>query len=98
LTEVIGDDGKATGDHTAMVRFQDKDKDGKSIVVKLPVPEAVKRMKELPEDFGYLFEAHTKGGVGGASGQPGQKVDIKNMSTEQYLKARKENPSLIYGK
>lgn len=98
LVEVVGEDGKGTGDYTAMVRFQDKDKDGKSITTKLPIPDVVKRMKELPEDFGYLFQAHTQGGVGGASGQPGKKVDISKMTTEQYIKARKENPSLIYGK
>lgn len=40
-------------------------KDNETIVVQIPVKEALKRMKEQPTVFGNLFESDAKGGLGG---------------------------------
>jgi Small-conductance mechanosensitive channel len=88
-------DGKPSGDFTAMVKFPDSDKDGKSIVVDLSVPDAVKRMKELPEEYGYLFEAPAGGGVGGGSGTPGKKKGVADLSTAEYIEARKKDRKAV---
>jgi hypothetical protein len=91
LVEAKDDDGKGTGDFTAMVKFPDQDKDGKPITTEFTVPDAVKRMKELPEEYGYLFEAPNGGGLGGQSGTAGKKKGLKDMTTAEYLEARKKN-------
>lgn len=68
ITEVLGDDGKPTGQFVPKVKFADKDKDGKAIELDLTIEESVKRMKELPERFGNLFESDSTGGLGGLGG------------------------------
>lgn len=95
LVPDVGDDGKPTGTHTAKVRFQDVDKGGKPIVVDYTIPEAVKRMKEKPEEYGNLFRATTTGGTGTVSGTPGRKPNVATMSMDEYMAARKANPSAV---
>lgn len=91
LVEVQDDDGKGTGDYTAMVKFPDHTKEGKPFTADLTVPEAIKRMKELPEEYGYLFQAPGGGGLGGQSGVPGKKRDASKMSTAEWMEARKKD-------
>jgi len=98
LVEDVDEDGKKTGTFTAKVKLVSKDsKTGKPIVLDLPVPDAFKAMKEQPEEYGYLFEAHTKGGLGSQSGTPGKKPNVAKMSTAEYIEARRKNPNLVYG-
>lgn len=70
LVEVLDDDGKSTGKWTPKVKFPDE-KDGKPIELDLTIDEAVKRMKDLPERFGNLFDGGTSGGLGGLNGKGG---------------------------
>lgn len=83
-----------------MVQFTDQDADGKPLPVEVSPLDALKRMKELPENFGHLFAAPVNGGLGGNSGKApnGAKTGFrKDMSMDEYLKARKENPNSLYG-
>lgn len=90
--------GKIQGFET-LVDFNDQGADGKPIDVQLSVDETVKRMKELPEVYGHLFQSGGSGGLGGSSGTPGgTKGGFRpGMTQEEYMKARKENPSAVYG-
>ncbi len=99
LTEDRDDDGKATGTFSSVVDFGDVDSEGKTITVQMTIPEVLKRMSELPEQYGNLFEGQKIGGTGGTSGSggSGSTQDPSKMSTEEYLKLRKENPEAALG-
>lgn len=77
----------------AIVKFPDRDKDGKPVLLDLSIDAALKRMRELPADYGNLFKADAKGGTGllnaqqGSTGKSGFRAD---MSAEEYAKYRKE--------
>ena len=101
LRELKDDTGKTIG-NGPMVDFPDVDeKTGKPIKTLRTPAEAVKRMKELTETYGNLFRANVVSGVGqgaatgsGISGKTGQ-IDVASLTTEQYLKIRKEQPELL---
>lgn len=99
LVEERNEDGEATGNFIPQVTFQDSDEDGNSIEIQMSVQDVVKRMKELPERFGQLFEPDTKSGTGTRSGEAGRGPgkDVKNLTQQEYMKLRKENPEMIYG-
>lgn len=98
LSEKMDTEGRPTGDFEARVKFADKDKDNKPIDLDLTVPEAVKRMKELPQ-YGNLFEGNKKGGFGGTgSAGTGKKIDVAKIAREDpaaYRKLRTERPELF---
>lgn len=50
--------------------FNDIDADGKKVPVTVSINDAVKRMKDQPEQYGNLFTSTYKAGLGG-SGSPG---------------------------
>jgi hypothetical protein len=88
VAEVKDDDGKSKG-FVVMVKFTDTDpKTKQAVQVELPVEDAVKRMKELPERFGNLFKDTKTGGMGGSSGKPGAPPDIAKMSMTEYAQWR----------
>ena len=95
LVPDLDEDGKEAGTYTAKVKFNDTDKNGKAVVLDLPVTDAIKRMKELPEKFGSLFKGAANGGVGGGTGTPGKKPNMKGMTTEEYMAARKKDPASV---
>jgi len=97
LVESLDSDGKPSGAYAPKVSFPDTDKDDKPIVLELTVPEAVKRMKELPQ-YGNLFEGDKKGGVGGTGSLKGKAIDLAKIAATdqaQYRKLRKEKPELF---
>ena len=97
LMESLDSDGKPSGVYAPKVAFPDVDKDEKPIVLELTVPEAVKRMKELPQ-YGNLFEGDKRGGIGSTGNQSGTKIDIAKIAATdqaQYRKLRKERPELF---
>jgi hypothetical protein len=103
LVEDLDDEGKPAGTFTARVKFQDADKEGKPINLDLTVPEAVKRMREITDQFGSLFKTSSQGGVGGSGN-----ADAKNKSGEslrelmsdpvKYREWRKKNKDLDLSK
>lgn len=95
LVEVKDDEGKATGDFDIMVKIPSTGKDGKPVVLDLNIRDAVKHMRETPEQYGMLFEGTAAGGVGGDTGKPGsgKKVDFTTMTPAQYKEWKKANPN-----
>jgi len=90
--------GKPTGTLVPVVKFNDKDKDGKPVSLQLSVPDAVKRMTKLPE-FANLFNQGGVGGMGagGAGGQGGgDKSTLSTVATDPaaYRTARKQGMKL----
>lgn len=88
-------------DDKPMIEFPDFDTEtGEQIVTQRTPDEAITRMKQLPEVWGNLFKSNVVSGVGGTSntgmapGANGQ-VDVRKLSTEQYMKLRKENPAAL---
>ena len=82
LVEELDNEGNPTGNFVAKVKF----KDG-SDTLDLTIPEAVKRMRDLPESYGNLFKSTLNGGLGleGGSGKR-TNVDVRKMTPEQYRK------------
>jgi len=102
LRDLTDEDGKPTGVIAPMTEFPDVDaKTGEPIKTLRTPQDAVRRMKELPEQYGNLFRANVVSGVGqgaatgGAAPGKGGNVDVAKLSSEQYRKIRKENPELL---
>lgn len=85
-------DGKEAG-LEVRVSFPDVDSEGKPVVLSLTPAEALKRMKELPQDYGNLFKSGVTGGVGGSNNGTGGGTapsleEAAKISPEAYRKAR----------
>jgi hypothetical protein len=92
------EDGKPTGSFDPVVKFNDVNEDGKEVVLDLSPTDAIKRMKELPDKFGYLFKGTATSGIGGSRGADGQatpqKLDDLLKDPAKYAEWRKKNPDL----
>jgi len=102
MVEAMDDNGNPTGDLTPMVDFPDIDTNtGESIMTRRTPEEAVKRMKELVDQYGNLFKSNVVSGIGAGSATGGLapgadgRIDVKKLTTEQYMKIRKENPASL---
>lgn len=101
IVEKADDQGRATGELIPMVDLTDIDtKTGESIITRRTPEDAVRRMKELPALFGNLFKSNVVSGVGvgtatGSNMSGSGRVDPKRISTEQYMKLRRENPEAL---
>jgi len=95
LTQKLDEDGKPTDSFEARVDFDDEDKNGKAIKLDLSVKDAVKRMKELPQLHGNLFEGVKSGGLGAGNAGPNRKGkhDLTKMTEAERYKLRKEDPA-----
>jgi len=71
--------------------------EGKEEPLLLTPLEAVKRMKTMVNQFGGLFKSNLVSGVGGTSGVGGGtgKLDVSKLSTEEYMRVRKESPEKL---
>lgn len=87
LAEVTGDDGKPTGQMIPRVSLQDVDAEGKPTTLDLTVEEAVKRMREMP-NYLNLFKGDGVSGLGAGTQSAGRTTAAKNLSTEEYIRAR----------
>ena len=102
LVESVDDKtGRPNGTYKVVVEFPDKDAtNGQEVMTTRTPAEAVKRMTEIPE-FQNLFKRNVVSGVGGNSAigglTPGSngRIDVRNLTHEQYLKVRAENPELL---
>jgi hypothetical protein len=93
---------KSTGEFKTVVEFSDVNPDTGEPVLTLRTPaEAVKRMRELPETYGNLFKSNVVSGLGGNSSTAGLpagsngRIDPSKLTTEQYMKLRKERPDAL---
>lgn len=80
------------------VEFDTVNEKGESVTLLLSPLEAVKKLKDEPAKYGGLFKSGVVGGVGGSTGGSlpnGGKVNVKNVSMDQYMKLRKENPAAL---
>jgi len=63
--------------------------------------EAVKRMKELPAQYGNLFKSGVVSGIGsgsatgGLTSGQGGKLDVRKLTPQQYREIRAKNPELL---
>ncbi len=95
LVEVVDAGGKGTGKFESKVSLTIPDKDGNPVDVEYSVKDAVKQMKDMPEQFGFLFASTAAGGLGAGTGTPGKKPNVKQMSPAAYMEARKKDPASI---
>lgn len=97
LVDIVDEDGKPTGRQVSKVHFDSTDKEGKPVVLDITIKEAIKLMKDNPERYGMFFEGTAAGGLGAGTGQSnGKKVDLANMSMEDFAKKLKENPNALF--
>jgi uncharacterized small protein (DUF1192 family) len=88
----VTQDGKETGQYDVRILLPARDKEGKPVVLDLTPTEAMKQMKEMPENFGNLFKGQGTGGLGGNNnGTPTGSRDLKTLAAnaEEYRKNRK---------
>jgi len=91
LVEDTNEEGQGLGTFTPRVKFKDVTSDGKPTILDLSVPEAIKRMKDLPDKYGNLFKSNVTGGIGGTGSVGSNKViDPKNIKTLADWKKNKE--------
>lgn len=94
MVEVIGDDGKPTGQFEIKVSMT-KVKDGKTINLELTPTDAVKLMTEMPAEYGSLFKSTATSGRGEGNFKAGSKESLIDLATsdpkafrQQYQKSR----------
>jgi len=102
LGQKLGDNGQPTGEFEVKIKFQDSDESGNPITVELSPEATVKRMQELPNKYGNLFQTTATGGMGASSGMGGSRSQPALQSILKdpvaYAKWRKENPDLDISK
>lgn len=90
VAPVLGEDGKPTDRFQVVIKFDDMDaKTKQPVTLDLSPVDVVKRMTELPERYGNLFQSGVQPGVGktraGSTGEP----DISKMTAEDFRAHRK---------
>ncbi len=94
LEQVRDEQGRLSDVQEVFVRFEDRDAAGEPIQSKMLPVAAVKRMKQLSAVYGNQFRAGVVSGVGSGNGggsAAGHGIDVAKLSTEQYMRLRKEN-------
>ena len=99
MVEEKDDEGNLTGAYVPYIDFPDVDEKTQERTITRRTPnEAVQRMQELTDKYGNLFKAHVNGGLGGFnSSDGGSRVDVRNLTPEQYQELRRTNPKALYG-
>ena len=94
--------GKPTGKYKPVVDMPDVDATtNEQVIMNRSPEEAVKRMKEMPEQWGNLFRSNVVSGIGSSSAtgglMPGQggKIDVRKLTPTQYREIREKNPELL---
>lgn len=103
LIEVMDDKtGKGTSKYQVVVEMPDVDPTtGQPVPFTGTPEEAVKRMKEMPDQWGNLFKSGVVSGIGSSSATggliPGQsgKIDVRKLTPAQYREIRAKNPELL---
>jgi hypothetical protein len=94
--------GKLTGKIKPMVEMLAVNPTTGDMETKAYTPEdAVKRLKDTPEQWGNLFRPNVVSGIGASSATggltPGQggKIDVRKLTPQQYREIREKNPELL---
>lgn len=66
LVEVLDTDGKTVKGYIPKAKIKTVNDKGEEIELDLTIEETMKRLKEMPERYGNLFDGGVKGGLGGA--------------------------------
>ena len=102
LVEVMTSDGQPTGRYAPVVKFNDVNDEGKPVILDLSPSETIKRMRELTENYGNLFEGTATSGLGETGGASGSKTQplLKEILADpaKYAEWRKKNPDLDISK
>lgn len=64
------------------------DKDGKKVELDFEPEQAIKLMKDDPDQYGFLFKGTNTTGVGGRSSESLKTADYANMSFDEWQKHR----------
>jgi len=100
IVEELDAAGQGKGKYKTIVKFSDIDSDGNPVILELPPKEAITRMKELPDQYGYLFKGNAAGGLGadsgGGSGRSERAPKLQELMEDpvKYAEWRKKNPDL----
>ena len=89
--------GKGTGDYEVVVDLPDTDEQGNPTTRTLSAHEALETMQTKPV-YGNLFKSNLVSGVASSSGvgvMPGGKIDVRNLTQEQYMELRRTNPAAL---
>lgn len=86
LVDELNEEGKPTGEQVVRVNFEDIDQKGKPVKLLISVPDAIKRMRELPEQYGSCFKGSGSSGLGGNNGRGGSGGMIED--TAAYIANR----------
>jgi len=99
LVTYLRGDAKLDAVGNPMIKVTVTKEDGTTEEGLMTPMDAVARMKNDPDHFGGMFKSNIVSGVGGNSGGPNGgkngKVNVKKLSTEEYMRLRKEDPSKL---
>lgn len=95
-----GEEGDASLGEVIIEMMSVNEESGKPEKLVLTPDQAVKRMQDRTDEFGNLFKSNVAAGVGGNNNTgdlPGKNgdIDLANLTHEQYVKLRKENPEVL---
>lgn len=92
LVEEVDSQGKPTGNFVPKVKWETV-KDGQNISLEVVPSEALKLMKDKPEQYGNLFKSSANGGLGSNNNSQGgsNNTRMPPKDTDAYLKWRKEH-------
>ena len=89
LLEGTGPDGKPNGVFAVKIRLSEVDANGEEKVLSFSPEDAIKVMKDRPNEYGQLFKGNTNGGTGGgASTNNIGKLDPSKMSHDEFMAHR----------
>lgn len=96
-------DGQPNGEYEVRVKFADTDEEGNSVNLDLPPEGVLKRMSELTDKYGHLFQSTATSGMGANSGMGGDGKPQGSLSAiledpVAYAEWRKKNPDLDISK
>lgn len=90
IEEINPETGKSTGEQVVRVNFEDVNAEGKPVKLVLSVKDVLKRMKELPEQYGIFFKGMGTSGIGSGNAKGGSS-NAAITDTAAYIANRNKN-------
>lgn len=88
IVDEVDDNGKVTTNKVVKINLDAKDKEGKPIKLLLTPKEAVKHMRETPDEWGIFFKGEGGGGLGGNNSRNSQNSGPMPEDTAAYFAKR----------